>query len=89
MELLDLMKKISQNDIPHFLILFGEEQKILDIYIEHILSTAKGKRICKDSVSSVMQSTGKKSLDKSIKVYTVIDDMDFLSADKKWDSVKQ
>ena len=89
MELLDLMKKISQNDIPHFLILFGEEQKILDIYIEHILSTTKGKRICKDSVSSVMQSTGKKSLDKSIKVYTVIDDADFLTADKKWDSVKK
>lgn len=89
MELLHLMKKISQNDIPHFLILFGEEQKILDIYVEHILSATKGKRICKDSVSSVMQSTGKKSLDKSIKVYTVIDDMDFLTADKKWDSVKQ
>ena len=89
MELLDLMKKISQNDIPHFLILFGGEQKILDIYIDHILSTTKGKRVCKDSVSSVMQSTGKKSLDKSIKVYTVIDDTDFLTADKKWDGVKQ
>lgn len=89
MELLDLMKKISQNNIPHFLILFGEEQKILDIYIEHILSTTKGKRVCKDSVSSVMQSARKKSLDKSIKVYTVIDDADFLTADKKWDSVKQ
>ena len=89
MELLDLMKKISQNDIPHFLILFGEEQKILDIYIDNILSTTKGKRVCKDSVSSVMQSTGKKSLDKSIKVYTVIGDADFLTADKKWDSVKQ
>ena len=89
MELLDLMKKISQNDIPHFLILFGEEQKILDIYIDHILSTTKGKRVCKGSVSSVMQSTGKKSLDKSIKVYTVIDDTDFLTADKKWDSVKK
>ena len=89
MELLDLMKKISQNDIPHFLILFGEEQKILDIYIEHILSATKGKRVCKDSISSVMQSVGKKSLDKSIKVYTVIDDMNFLTAEKKWDGVKQ
>lgn len=89
MELLDLMKKISQNDIPHFLILFGEEQKILDIYIDHILSTTKGKRVCKDFVSSVMQSVGKKSLDKSIKVYTVTDDTDFLTTDKKWDSVKQ
>lgn len=89
MELLNLMKKISQNDIPHFLILFGEEQKILDIYVEHILSSTKGKRICRDSVSSIMQSNGKKSLDKSIKVYTVIDDKDFLTEDKKWDSVKQ
>lgn len=89
MELLNLMKKISQNDIPHFLILFGEEQKILDIYVEHILSATKGKKICKDMISSVMQSSGKKSLDKSIKVYTVTDDMDFLTADKKWDTVKQ
>lgn len=89
MELLNLMKKISQNDIPHFLILFGEEQKILDIYVEHILSSTKGKRICKDSVSSVMQSNWKKSLDKSIKVYTVIEDKDFLTAEKKWDSVKK
>ena len=30
MELVDLMKKIGNNEIPHFLILFGEEQKILE-----------------------------------------------------------
>ena len=35
MELVDLMKSISENKVPHYLILFGEEQAILDIYIQH------------------------------------------------------
>ena len=39
MELVDLMKKIGNNEIPHFLILFGEEQKILDIYIDKNVET--------------------------------------------------
>lgn len=45
MELVDLMKQISSNDIPHFLILFGEEQTILNIYLTHILEVTKTKRI--------------------------------------------
>ena len=45
MELVDLMKRISCNDIPHFLILFGEEQTILNIYLTHILEVTNTKRI--------------------------------------------
>lgn len=89
MELLDLMKKISNNDIPHFLILFGEEQAILDVYIKTILSKVQGKQVSLDSVSSVIKNIGRKSIDKSIKVYTIIDDSAFYKAEDNWESVKK
>lgn len=88
MELVDLMKRISSNDIPHFLILFGEEQTILNIYLTHILEVTKTKRISADSVSYVMQNINKKSLDKSIKLYVVQDDMAFLKAEDSWETVR-
>lgn len=88
MELVDLMKRISSNDIPHFLILFGEEQTILNIYLTHILEVTKTKRISADSVSYVMQNINKKSLDKSIRLYVVQDDMTFLRAEDSWESVR-
>lgn len=88
MELVDLMKRISSNDIPHFLILFGEEQTILNIYLTHILEVTKSKRISADSVSYVMQNINKKSLDKSIRLYVVQDDMSFLKAESSWETVR-
>lgn len=88
MELVDLMKRISSNDIPHFLILFGEEQTILDIYLTHILEVTNTKRISADSVSYVMQNINKKSLDKSIRLYVVQDDMSFLKAESSWETVR-
>ena len=51
MELLDLMKQIGNNDIPHFLIFFGEEQKIIDIYIQNIIQSVHGKKGVVDNVS--------------------------------------
>lgn len=88
MELVDLMKCISSNDIPHFLILFGEEQTILNIYLTHILEVTKTKRISADSISYVMQNINKKSLDKSIRLYVVQDDMAFLRAENNWETVR-
>nr|DAH45527.1 MAG TPA: DNA polymerase III, delta subunit [Caudoviricetes sp.] len=88
MELVDLMKRISSNDIPHFLILFGEEQTILNIYLTHILEATNTKRISADSVAYVMQNINKKSLDKSIKLYVVQDDMAFLKAEDSWETVR-
>lgn len=88
MELVDLMKRISSNDIPHFLILFGEEQTILNIYLTHILEVTNTKRISADSVSYIMQNINKKSLDKSIRLYVVQDDMAFLRAEDSWETVQ-
>lgn len=88
MELVDLMKRISSNDIPHFLILFGEEQTILNIYLTHILEVTKTKRISADSVSYVMQNINKKRFDKSLRLYVVQDDMSFLKAEDSWETVR-
>lgn len=88
MELVDLMKRISSKNIPHFLILFGEEQTILNIYLTHILEATYTKRISADSVAYVMQNINKKSLDKSIKLYVVQDDIAFLKAEDSWETVR-
>lgn len=88
MELVDLMKRISSNDIPHFLILFGEEQTILNIYLTHILEVTNTKRISADSVSYIMQNINKKRFDKSVRLYVVQDDMTFLRAEDNWETVR-
>lgn len=89
MELLDIMKKISNNDIPHFLIFFGEEQKIIDIYIQNIVQSVDGKKVVVDSVSQVIKDNGKKNLDKSIKVYVATEDTAFLTKDESWENVRK
>lgn len=88
MELVDLMKRISSNDIPHFLILFGEEQTILNIYLTHILEITNAKRISADSVSYIMQNINKKRFDKSLRLYVVQDDIAFLKAEDSWETVR-
>ena len=89
MELVDLMKSISCNSIPHFLILYGEEQKIIDIYIQNIIQSVEGKRVVVDNVSQAIKDNGKKSLDKSIKVYVATEDTAFLTKDESWETVRK
>ena len=89
MELVDLMKSISCNSIPHFLILYGEEQKIIDIYIKNIMQSVEGKRVVVDNVPQAIKDNGKKSLDKSIKVYVVTEDTAFLTKDESWENVRK
>ena len=89
MELVDLMKKISNNDIPHFLIFFGDEQKIIDIYIQNIVQSVDGKKLVVDNVSQAIKDNGKKSLDKSIKVYVVTEDTAFLTKEESWENVRK
>ena len=88
MELLDLMKRIGTSNVPHFLIFFGEEQKIIDIYIQNIIQTVDGKKVVIDNVSQAMKDNGKKSLDKSIKVFVATEDIAFLTKDESWETVR-
>ena len=87
MELVDLMKAISENNIPHYLVLFGEEQAILNIYIQHIAQNYK--IVHCDTVAYALSQVGKKSIDKSNKVYIVNEDNAYTKADENWKSVEQ
>ena len=88
MELLDLMKRIGTSNVPHFLIFFGEEQKIIDIYIQNIIQSVDGKKVVVDNVSQAIKDNGQKSLDKSIKVYIATEDTAFLTKDESWENVR-
>lgn len=87
MELVDLMKAISENSVPHYLVLFGEEQAILDIYIQHIAQNYK--IVYCDTVAYALSQVGKKSIDKSNKVYIVNEDNAYTKAEENWKNVKQ
>ena len=87
MELVDLMKAISENNIPHYLVLFGEEQAILNIYIQHIAQNYK--IVHCDTVAYALSQVGKKSIDKSNKVYIVNEDNAYIKADESWKNVEQ
>lgn len=89
LELSELMKKIAGNNIPHYLVLYGQEQTILDMYIKQILAVTQAQAVYVDTVSSVIKQSGKKSLNKSVKCYIVSDDLSYLKAETVWDKIKE
>lgn len=89
MELVNLMKKISEDNIPHFLILFGEEQKILELYEDKIAEKLQAKKVMCGSVSNFVSIAGRKSIDKSKKVYIVQEDINYLKAEDSWDKIQK
>lgn len=89
MELRDLMEKVSSFNIPHYLIFFGEEQKIIDEYIHQIRNFIKHTYIPCESVQSVSNITRRKTLDKRCRIFTVIDDFTFSKNADAWGIVKK
>ena len=83
------MKKIANNDIPHYLVLYGQEQTVLDMYIKQIVNVLQSQAVYADTVASVIKQRGKKSLNKSVKCYIVSDDMSYLKAETVWDKIKK
>ena len=83
------MKKIAGNDIPHYLVLYGQEQTVLDMYIKQIVSVSQSQTVYIDTVASVIKQCGKKSLNKSVKCYIVSDDLSYLKAETVWDKIKK
>lgn len=87
MTLMELANRIGNNDIPNYLVFFGDEQKIIDLYIDVICKSYK--KICVDTVSNCVAKLGKKSLDKSKKAYIISNDESYLKADNAWKSVSE
>lgn len=88
MQLAELMKKIATNTLDRFYIFYGEEQKILDIYLEHIAGLGY-RPIYTDTVQSIVKNIGKKSLDNTPKLYIVNADMDYLKAENSWKATQE
>lgn len=89
MILSELMQSITDKTIPHFLILFGEEQAVLDVYIHHIIQTLNASCISCDTIATVIQKVNKKSLNKSTKLYIVDEDISYIKAENAWQNVQK
>lgn len=88
MKLVDLMQAIKENNVPSFSVWYGEEQKILDIYLQQVASLGY-KLEKRDTVAGVLAVINKRSLDNSKKVYVVTEDTDFQKQENKWEEIKQ
>lgn len=86
MTLQELMVNIANNSAPHYLILYGKEQKILELYINQIAKNYQSV-IYKESISDVVNLHRRKSLDKSTKLYIIDEDVSFLKAENAWTTI--
>lgn len=89
MKLADLMQAITNKSIPHFLILYGEEQAILNIYINQIEQVLNQEHIIQDNIKQVLNKVTKKNLDKAAHLYVVNEDLDYIKSEAAWERVKQ
>lgn len=88
MELAQLMQHLSTGDgLPHYMIWYGEEQKIIDMYLDRIKSFYKPVHC--ESVAFVVNQLRVKSLDKSNKVYIVTEDDEYRKNEQAWNNVKE
>ncbi len=85
MILAELAKMIGCGNIPKYIVLFGEEQKIVDIYIDKLCENFK--KIILNSVQDTVSKVRVKSLDKSRKAYVVSADSDYLNKENIWKTV--
>lgn len=88
MELAQLMQHLAGGtNIPHYMIWYGEEQKIIDMYLDRIKSFYKPVHC--ESVSFVVNQLRVKSLDKSNKIYIVTEDEEYRKNEQAWQNVKE
>lgn len=89
MELRELMKKISSSNIPNYMVFFGEEQAIVDDYINKIKDSLDCKYVSCDNVQSVLNQTRRKTLDNRSRIFVVIDDFSFTKNEDAWEIVRR
>lgn len=87
MELRELMEKISSSTIPKYMVFFGEEQAIVDEYIQRINDSLNCKYVSCDSVQIVLNQTRRKTLDNRERIFVVTDDFTFTKNEAAWQTV--
>lgn len=88
MELINYMKTILDGQPLKYSILFGEEQKIIDIYIDK-LSELGYTKVYKESVADAIKETNKGGFIKTKKIIIVSNDDEFIKHETKWELLKE
>ncbi len=86
--LVDLMKEIKENTLPHYNVWMGEEIAVLNIY-QGKLKELGYKVIPTDTVTDAITLVNKKGFDNSIKCFVVTDDTDYVKQEKQWEKVQE
>lgn len=88
MNLVDLMQCYRNDTIPHYNVWYGEEQALIDVYINK-LKTLGYKLVYTDTVADAFSSMVNSKLYKKSKVcYIVTEDSVYIKQEKDWDKVK-
>lgn len=88
MELSSLMNCLASGaNIPHYMIWYGEEQKIIDMYLDRIKTFYKPVQC--ESVAFVVNQIRVKSLDKSNKIYIVTEDEEYRKNESVWKNIQE
>lgn len=87
MELQDVMEGIINNNLPKLMIFFGDEQKILDIYLDKISSLGYTKTF-PDTVPQAISMLASKKLMSSNRLIIVREDKDFVKAEGAWQKLR-
>jgi DNA polymerase III delta subunit len=87
-KLMDLIKMMSNESFPHFMVWFGEEQLVLDKYLDHLVDIGYT-RYEYETVAEVNRVCRKKNLTATKNLYVVSSDQDFMKAEKSWRQMEQ
>ncbi len=88
MQLVDYMNCIINKEPLKYSVLFGEEQNIIDVYIDKI-SELGYSIVYKDTVAEALRESKKVSFIESSKLFVISNDEDFLKHESKWSLLKE
>lgn len=88
MKLQELKTNIKNNEIQNFYIFTGTETAIMKVYIKQIAKVKNLNIIPSTDIISIYQNIQSQSLLATNNIYTVINDTDFIKAEKVWEKLK-
>ena len=86
MNIMELKKSLSENNLNNLYIFYGEEYAIIDAYIKMVCNHVNGNVLKSDNVSQIYKSLNTKSLLSTNEktVYVIREDSEFSTNEKLW-----
>lgn len=85
MELAELRTSIVNKDLKNYYMFVGEEVKIMDTYIQQIVSTFNLEPIRAESLNAVYSKLTSNTFGNKMPCYIISNDDEFIKADKVWE----